>query len=116
MTAAQRTQLLAALDKACREAMASPWLADLLPSMKRDADAAQWGARTADLAEATGVRVEDVRRVLASAASAGLVTSFQQRARQPIRWWPVGLVATLQAERQRAGAATEFNYTKGGAS
>lgn len=96
-----REIVLAALEQACREAFESPWRDWARAVHKTDGDWALCGAFTVqvlDFCHPT-IGVSKVRDVLECACAEGLVLRHQSRPRGLISWWPVGLLAKLQSER-----------------
>lgn len=105
MTAAGlRANILTALDELSRRKFNEPH--SLLRDKWVDCDnkAARYGISTRAVADAAGMCTrEQVRRVLHNAVSAGTVL-IEKNGVTSIRWWPVGILAKLQAERAGAGA------------
>jgi hypothetical protein len=109
MTAATREKVLAALEQACREEAASVWKTDLVDEAHTDEGCAPLGAGTTriiELSEPQGSHPRTTRRVLDAEVAAGRVLRHKADGRGLIRWWPVGLLDKLQAERASAGMRT----------
>jgi hypothetical protein len=98
MSAALRTAVLAALEKACRRKYNASYA--LLRDKWVDCDdkAARYGASTREITSAARApSLAHVRRVLHAEVVAGTVLIEKSYATS-IRWWPVGMLEKLQAE------------------
>jgi hypothetical protein len=100
---ATREKVLAVLEQACRHGVDSPWVEDLVPGWRCDDQAVVWGSLTSKVVDFCFYNADCVRRELDRAHADGLVLRLQRRPRGAILWWPVGLLAKLQAERASAG-------------
>lgn len=100
MSTATREKVLAALEQACREEWDSDW--SRIRDCRSDKDAASYGAPTPDVAGYARVTAATARRALHAEFEAGRVLLTSARGQRSLRWWPVGMLAKLQGEKEIA--------------
>lgn len=109
MTAASsRASTMAALEDACRAEFKRPYSTISDKWCQADDQAARYGITTRRVASHARSRsLANARAALYAEAAAGTVMIEQSRAHGVIRWWPVGMLAKLHAERDAAALVSE---------